>query len=276
MRLGTYLHQKGQELLDIGEEVESLSFAYRMTKGLTVTDFVLSLGDDLTKDDKGLIDALAQKLKHHVPVQYILGWSVFSGLRLTVTPDVLIPRPETEELVQLILYEAPKKKNLRVLDLCTGSGAIALALKKARPSWQITASDLSYAALRIAKKNAVTHQLAIDFCPSDLFSDLTGKFDIIVSNPPYISRKKQSEVAPNVLYSEPPLALFAGENGLYFYRVIAKEAKRFLTKKGKLYLEIGYQQGKAVQTIFQEQFPKRRLRILQDDFKKDRMAVLDD
>ena len=188
---------------------------------------------------------------------------------------VLIPRPETEELVELILTENAKP-NQSVLDIGTGSGAIALALAKNRPDWLVTASDISPYALNLASENASLQDLKISFKKSDCFAEIAENYDIIVSNPPYISRADESEVGLNVLHSEPHLALFAEEDGLAIYRKIAQEAKNHLREGGKIYLEIGYKQGHSVPALFRKYLPEKRVRTLKDQFGQDRMVVVDD
>ena len=196
-------------------------------------------------------------------------------MQLKVDERVLIPRPETEELVELILTEN-LKDNLRVLDIGTGSGAIALALAKNRADWSVTAADISQVALDLASENAERLDLEIRFIKSDCFSEISSKYDIIVSNPPYISRADEEEVGLNVLHSEPHLALFADEEGLAIYRRIAEESKDHLTDGGKIYLEIGYKQGQSVPALFMENLPEKRVRTLKDQFGQDRMVVIDD
>lgn len=259
----------------LGEEAEALSFTFRGLKGLNLTDFLLTLRKEVTKEDQDLIATIFQNLSQHIPAQYIIGHTLFHGLKLEVNPHVLIPRPETEELVELILKEN-KDTHLRVLDIGTGSGAIALALAQARPDWQLTALDISPEALAVAKRNAQANHLTVNFQESDVLEQVMGTYDIIVSNPPYISKKDMNEVGLNVLHSEPHLALFAAEDGLAIYRKIAEQAGDYLTPRGKIYLEIGYKQGQAVSELFQQQFPEKRVRIIQDAFSKDRKVVIDD
>ena len=187
----------------------------------------------------------------------------------------MIPRPETEELVDLILAENPSTE-LKVLDIGTGSGAISVSLKKSRPLWQVTASDLSADALVLAKENAKQNQVAISFVRSDVFENISGSFDIIVSNPPYISENDKDEVGVNVLASEPKMALFADEEGLAIYRQIIEDADKYLTPKGKLYFEIGYKQGRDLKKLLSLHFPDKRVRVLKDQFGQDRMVVMDD
>ena len=204
-----------------------------------------------------------------------MGYEDFHGLRFQVDERVLIPRPETEELVDLILEENPSKE-LKVLDIGTGSGAISVSLKKSRPLWQVTASDLSADALVLAKENAKLNQADISFVQSDVFEDISGNFDIIVSNPPYISENDKDEVGVNVLTSEPNMALFADEDGLAIYRRIVEGAAEHLIPQGKIYFEIGYKQGQDLKQLLYLHFPDKRVRILKDQFGQDRMVVMDD
>ncbi|MEZ7616691.1 peptide chain release factor N(5)-glutamine methyltransferase [Streptococcus sp. 27098_8_73] len=274
MTLAQYLAELEQELVAAGEEAESLSFVYRALNELSFTDFVLKLRTEVSQEDRDQIKAIHEHLLAHKPAQYIIGSSDFHGLTLKVDERVLIPRPETEELVELILSENPEK-SLSVLDIGTGSGAIALALANSRPDWQITASDLSEDALALAAENTQSCALNLAFVQSDCFETISGKFDIIVSNPPYISEADNDEVGLNVLTSEPHLALFAEEDGYAVYRKIAEQAGGHLTEKGKIYLEIGYKQGVGVRELFKKSFPQKRIRVLQDQFGKDRMVAVD-
>ena len=275
MKLAQIFKDFEEKLIAQGEEAESLSFVYRSLKNLSFTDFVFALQQEVTEEEKQFVEEIFKKLAEHIPAQYIIGHAEFFGMQLKVDERVLIPRPETEELVDLILTENPKK-NLKVLDIGTGSGAIALALAKNRPDWSVTATDISQDALDLATENAKRQDLNLSFIKSDCFSEISSKYDIIVSNPPYISRADEEEVGLNVLHSEPHLALFADEEGLAIYRRIAEESKDHLNDGGKIYLEIGYKQGQSVPDLFRKNFPEKRVRTLKDQFGQDRMVVIDD
>ena len=275
MKLAQMFKDFEEKLIAQGEEAESLSFVYRSLKNLSFTDFVFALQQEVTEEEKEFVEEIYKKLANHIPAQYIIGHAEFFGMQLKVDERVLIPRPETEELVELILDENPKE-NLKVLDIGTGSGAIALALAKNRPDWTITAADISQDALDLAMENANNQGLTLFFIKSNCFSEISSKYDIIVSNPPYISRVDEAEVGLNVLHSEPHLALFADEDGLAIYRRIAEESKDYLNDGGKIYLEIGYKQGQSVPALFKENFPEKRVRTLKDQFGQDRMVVIDD
>ena len=183
----------------------------------------------------------------HEPIQYILGEQEFYGLVFQVTRDVLIPRPETEHLVEATLERLPENTPLRIADIGTGSGAIAIALAHKLPQAKITALDISKAALAVAKENAARHNVAerIDFRPSDLLEAAQGeRFDAIVSNPPYVATTEELE--PQVRDYEPQTALYAGETGLDIYRRLIPQAKAALKPEGWLLMEIGHGQSKAL------------------------------
>ena len=275
MKLAQIFKDFEEKLIAQGEEAESLSFVYRSLRNLSFTDFVFALQQEISEEERQFVEDIYRKLANHMPAQYIIGHAEFFGMQLKVDKRVLIPRPETEELVELTLAENPKE-NLKVLDIGTGSGAIALALAKNRPDWTITAADISQDALDLAMENANNQGLTLFFIKSNCFSEISSKYDIIVSNPPYISREDEEEVGLNVLHSEPHLALFADEDGLAIYRRIAEESKDYLNDGGKIYLEIGYKQGQSVPALFKENFPEKRVRTLKDQFGQDRMVVIDD
>ena len=275
MKLAQIFKDFEGKLIAQGEEAESLSFVYRSLKNLSFTDFVFALQQEVTEGEKQFVEEIFKKLAAHIPAQYIIGHAEFFGMQLKVDERVLIPRPETEELVELILAEN-LKDNLKVLDIGTGSGAIALVLAKNRPDWSVTAADISQDALDLSLENANVQNLNLSFIKSDCFSEISSKYDIIVSNPPYISRADEVEVGLNVLHSEPHLALFADEDGLAIYRRIAEDSKDYLNDGGKIYLEIGYKQGQSVPALFMENLPEKRVRTLKDQFGQDRMVVIDD
>ena len=275
MKLAQIFKDFEEKLIAKGEEAESLSFVYRSLKNLSFTDFVFALQQEATEEDKEFVKEIYKKLAARIPAQYIIGFAEFFGMQLKVDERVLIPRPETEELVELILAENPEM-NLSVLDIGTGSGAIALALAKNRPDWSVTAADISQDALELSMENAKAQNLNLSFIKSDCFSEISAKYDIIVSNPPYISREDKEEVGLNVLHSEPHLALFADEDGLAIYRRIAEDSRDYLNDGGKIYLEIGYKQGQSVPALFRQHFPEKRVRTLKDQFGQDRMVVIDD
>lgn len=263
-----------KQLQEIGEDPENLTYVFRELKGWSLLDFILHQNKDVSTQDQALIEDIMSQLKEHRSPQYITGKAYFRDLELDVDERVLIPRPETEELVDLVLKEN-SKADLQILDIGTGSGAIAISLKSARPDWHVTASDISSEALELAKENSERKQVSLDFIESDVFNQISGKFDVIISNPPYIAYDDEGEVGVNVLASEPHLALFADEDGFAIYRRIIEGANSHLTENGKLYFEIGYKQGDGMRRLLAQHFPEKRVRVLQDVFGKDRMVVMD-
>ncbi|HSY69974.1 MAG TPA: peptide chain release factor N(5)-glutamine methyltransferase [Edaphobacter sp.] len=195
-------------------------------------------------------DTITRRLRHE-PIQYITGQQEFYGLLLNVTPAVLIPRPETEHLVEAVLKLLPTNRPLKIADIGTGSGAIAIALAVHLPNAEIVALDISTEALAIAAANAREHDLAdrIRFLQSDLLSALNDEaeaFDAVVSNPPYVAETDRATLHPQVRDHEPATALFAGETGLDIYRRLVSEAHNALKPNGLLALEIGYGQQQAL------------------------------
>jgi release factor glutamine methyltransferase len=274
MNYAETISQLEKNLQEIGEDPENLTYVFRELKGWSLLDFILHQNKEVTESDQKLLESIMGQLEEHRSPQYITGKAYFRDLELAVDERVLIPRPETEELVDLVLKEN-SKADLRVLDIGTGSGAIAISLKSARPDWQVTASDISQTALQLAEENSKLNQVSLDFVASDVFSQITGTFDVIISNPPYIAYDDKDEVGVNVLASEPHLALFADEDGFAIYRQIIEGAGEHLSENGKLYFEIGYKQGDGLRALLSKHFPQKRVRVLEDIFGKDRMVVMD-
>ena len=274
MNYAETISQLEKQLQEIGEDPENLAYVFRELKGWSLLDFILHQNKDVSAQDQALIEDIMSQLKEHRSPQYITGKAYFRDLELAVDERVLIPRPETEEPVDLVLKEN-SKVDLQILDIGTGSGAIAISLKSARPDWHVTASDISSEALQLAKENSEKNQASVDFIESDVFNQILGKFDVIISNPPYIAYDDEDDVGVNVLASEPHLALFADEDGFAIYRRIIEGASSHLTENGKLYFEIGYKQGDGMRRLLAQHFPEKRVRVLQDIFGKDRMVVMD-
>ena len=191
------------------------------------------------------LPAIQARLLRHEPLQYVLGVAHFAGLELEVTPATLIPRPETEELVELISRQQQNRPGVRVLDVGTGTGCIPLALAARLPGAQLTAVDVSGEALAVARRNAERHRVAIDFQLLDILADvpvLAGLLDVLVSNPPYVLENERPLMRPNVLRYEPGTALFVPDHDpLLFYRRIAELGRELLTVGGRLYFEINEQ-----------------------------------
>ena len=189
-----------------------------------------------------------KKLEQGIPVQYIIGNMDFYGFNFDIDSRVLIPRFETEELVEkTINYLKEFNNNLNIIDLGTGSGCIAITLKKLLPSSNVTAVDISNDALEVAKSNAKKLGADINFIQSDMLSNVTGKYDCIISNPPYIAYDE--EIMEVVKNNEPHLALYADNNGLYFYEDILKNCSKFLNDKFLIAFEMGQTQGEAIKDL---------------------------
>jgi len=210
--------------------------------GTNKTDLYLNSKDVLNSEKSYLIEQLILRRTKHEPLQYILGKTEFHGCKIKVNPDVLIPRPETELIVEKVLQEDFSS----ILEIGTGSGAIAIALAKQMKNVKIKATDISEEALNTARQNAELNNVSINFVQSDIFENIKNKYDIIVSNPPYISKKEYNNLAPEIKDYEPEISLLAEEEGLFYYKKILANAKDYLTDIGKIYFEIGYDQAKRV------------------------------
>lgn len=212
--------------------------------------YFLKKNDLVSEENVSKCMGIAESRKEHIPLQYLLGKQEFMGLEFRVTPDVLIPRQDTELLVEEVLKEL--KPGMKVLDMCTGSGCIAISVAKLSNGAKVTAVDISKEALAVAKKNGEQNQAEVRWIESDMFEQVTGTYDVIVSNPPYIKSDVIETLMPEVKDYEPRLALDGTADGLYFYRKLAKEAGSYLTKGGRLCLEIGYDQGEEVAEMLRE------------------------
>jgi len=225
-----------------------LFFVFSIDANQYLLNQSMPLSEEEEKKVNSYFEAI-QKRSEKIPLQYITGEQNFCGLDFYVNENVLIPRLDTEILVEKILeYEEPGQ---RVMDMCTGSGCIAITLQKLG-GFQVMAVDISEEALTLARKNAQRNQAQVTFFQSNMFEQLsnTSKVDVIVSNPPYIESKVVDELDDEVKKYEPRLALDGMEDGLHFYRILAREGKRFLNEGGRLYVEIGFDQAEAVKELF--------------------------
>lgn len=271
-----------KELDDSYPKEEVDSFFYRLIEHyLGLERFVLAMQPNLTiskEKEQPLFEALAQ-LRSQRPVQYIIGKARFMDMDFSVDENVLIPRPETEELVRWIVEEAQNTKyevrngKRTILDIGTGSGCIAVSLAKNLPDAQVFALDISEKALEVAKQNALDNNVAIRFIKADIlnFDYLDIKFDVIVSNPPYVREQEKKKMHKNVKDYEPGLALFVSdENPLKFYDAIAGSAQKILKENGTLYLEINQYLAKETEQLLRNHnFSEIELR--KDMFGNDRM-----
>ncbi|MCL1631281.1 peptide chain release factor N(5)-glutamine methyltransferase [Sporolactobacillus sp. CPB3-1] len=233
--------------------------------GVSRTKLIADLRESVTKEDARWIrEKVIDHAQNGTPVQYILGMAPFYGRTFKVTPDVLIPRPETEELVwrvgRWVKQYFPERRQLSVCDIGTGSGAIAVTLALEHPDWHVTAVDLSEKALMVARNNAAALHAHVTFRQGDLLQPLQGEaFDILVSNPPYISKKEMSELDDIVGNYEPHMALFGGADGLDFYRKIIQHIPE-ISRPHDLFMiafEIGALQGAAVSDLIRRAYANR-------------------
>lgn len=211
------------------------------------------------------------------PIQYITGTEEFYGRTFYVNESVLIPRPETEELIvgaiQRMQQLFGENKELKLADIGTGSGVIAITMKLEWPMAKVTATDISEAALQTAKKNAQQLNANIDFRLGNLTEPIAGeKWDVILSNPPYIAYHEAEEMSDVVLEHEPHLALFAEDEGLRCYKELAQKLPNLINKRGLIGVEIGYKQGEAVANLFQQSFPQAEIEIVKDINEKNRFV----
>lgn len=220
-------------------------FAFNINRTMYFVKNIEEADEDIAYKYFDYIDRRAK----HEPLQYITGSTCFMGLDFKVTPDVLIPRFDTEVLLENVMKHI--KKEDRVLDICTGSGCIAISLAKLT-GCSVTAADISEKALLVAEDNNISNGTNVIFIQSDMFKNVTGCFDYIVSNPPYIRTADIYELDTEVKDNEPFLALDGHEDGLAFYRILAKEAGKYLKASGGIFLEIGYDQGEAVSELLRE------------------------
>lgn len=228
-------------------EVESGQWLLLERLSWSTTDLLMNYQTKMPKNEWQQYQIDIQQFCDGMPAQYIIGHAYFFGMQLKVTNATLIPRPETEELVEWMLETLPADEKLIIADIGTGSGAIAIALKQQRPNWQIFASDISKEAIAVAEKNAQAQQVDVTFLIGDLTEPIHElKVDVIVSNPPYIAENERDVMDKSVIEHEPQVALFAAENGLILYRRMIEEVARFTRKPRDIFFEIGYQQENSV------------------------------
>ena len=226
----------------------------------------------LHKEDN--LEEAIKRLEAGEPVQYIVGDVDFYGNIIKVNKNVLIPRRETEELVEKTVNYIKKylSPNIDILDIGTGSGCIPITLKKLLPNANITGADISKEALEVATSNASDNNTQVTFIESDVFTNITSKYDCIISNPPYI--RYDEEIMDIVKNNEPHLALFAEDEGLYFYKKIISESSKYLKEKFIIAFEIGEEQGEAIKTIATSQFPNAKVLLEQDMQHLDRFIFI--
>jgi release factor glutamine methyltransferase len=279
MKIKEYRTQFIQELTPIYDAGEAESFFYLILEEKHQMKRIdLALNPDLTFSDTAIQywNSILEELKKEIPIQYLLGKTSFYGLDFEVNENVLIPRPETEELVEWILESQKSKvksQKLKILDIGTGSGCIAISLAKNIPNATVFAIDISEKALATAKKNAEINGVNVTFLEKNILEteDLEQQFDIIVSNPPYVRELEKEEIKKNVLDNEPHLALFVEDNdALIFYRKIAELAQKNLVENGQLFFEINQYLGTETVDLL-EKMNFKNIELRKDIYGNDRM-----
>ena len=242
--------KKGEQLLQEAGIADAKIDAWLLLEMVAKIDrsfYFMHMNDDVEPEVLTEYECVLEKRSEHIPLQYITGEQEFMGMTFKVNSNVLIPRQDTETLVEEALKVI--EPQMEVLDLCTGSGCILLSILNNAPTVRGTGSDVSKQALLVAKENAKLHDLDAEWVRSNLFDNVSGPFDVIVSNPPYIAQAELLTLMPEVGQFEPVQALDGGVDGLDFYRRITEEAPQYLKNNGYLFFEIGYDQGRAVHQL---------------------------
>jgi len=235
------------EIMDAGNDAWLLlSMVCKMDRNF----YYLHMMEDMSEEEEQEYDSVLRKRAEHIPLQYITGEQEFMGLRFQVNSNVLIPRQDTEVLVEEALKRV--QPGMEVLDMCTGSGCIIISILKHASEVRGTAADISKQALIVAKENAKLNEVPVIFEASDLFDHIKGEFDMIVSNPPYIRTEVIATLMPEVRDFEPNSALDGMDDGLHFYRKIVEESVSYLKPGGYLLFEIGYDQGEDVSALMRQ------------------------
>ncbi|EMR07878.1 Release factor glutamine methyltransferase [Bhargavaea cecembensis DSE10] len=264
-------------LMEAGRESTAAELLLMDVLGISRTELLIRLRDDVGEEERERFFSGIAQMAGGTPLQYVTGREMFYGRLFTVTSDVLIPRPETEELVSGALARAERiwagKDGLNMADIGTGSGAIAVTFKLELPGTEVTATDISPAALRVAMRNADRLGAEVTFLEGDMAAPLTGrKWDIVLSNPPYIDPEDRSVMSDTVTGHEPHGALFAEEKGLIHYRTLAASLPALMAVPGLIGVEIGHDQGPAVREMFRAAFPDASVESVRDINGKDRMV----
>ena len=273
-----YLLNKLTTIYDKSEASQITDWVMEKLTGSKKAERMVYKNETITSEEVLLLHQYSERLLQHEPVQYVLNESWFGNMKFYVDKNVLIPRPETEELVEWIInhYNSPVDE-LKILDIGSGSGCIPISLKNRLPKAEVWSCDVSNEALTVAKKNAEDLEQEVNLFELDYLDQHSWKqlpkFDIIVSNPPYIPEKDKETMHPNVLQYEPATALFVPDNdALVFYKAIAEFGKTHLQKDGSIFMEIHENLGKEVTQLFQEAGYSTELK--KDMQEKDRMILL--
>lgn len=272
-----FMRLKEEEALSLDKEDSAVVLLLEHITGFETNELFMKKNDEISEELISKFNEIFDKYLHeNKPIQYLIGYSCFYGYDFIVNENVLIPRFETEELVENILYrydEHFKGQKVEVCDLATGSGCIAIALAKEEPNMHVVATDISKEALEVAKKNNEKFDANVKFLQGDMLEPLKGKkFDIFVSNPPYIP--EDEEIQDLVKDNEPNLALFGGSDGMKFYRIILSGVKPLLNKKAIIAFEHGYNKKDEMQALAKKYFPMAKVECIKDLEGKDRMTFI--
>ena len=279
MTYQAFLNKQMKRADSLGKEREAIKLLVLELSGLDGANFFLKLTEELpVEEEKRFLTAIDKYLIDGIPVQHILGYSYFYGYRMIVNKEVLIPRPETEELVGYVLQKYDDVfdgQKVDVVDVGTGSGAVAVALVKEEPNMSVYATDISETALEVAVQNAKNNDANVTFYLGDMLQPLIErnlKFDILVSNPPYIPEDEYVESI--VKDNEPHVALFGGVDGMYFYDIILSNASKILKEKNIIAFEHSYNKGEQMIALAKKYFPEGKVELIKDLNGKDRFTII--
>lgn len=277
MTFQKFMTERQNKAVEYDKEPSAVFLLLEHVTGYETNELYMSLNKEIDEElIKKFDDIFNKYLLENKPIQYLIGYSCFYGYDFIINEDVLIPRCETEELVENILYrydEYFKGQKVDVCDLATGSGCIAIALALEEKNMNVVATDISFDALEVAKKNNAKFNAGVKFLQGDMLKPVEGrKFDIFVSNPPYIPQNE--EVMSLVKDNEPNIALFGGDDGMKFYRVILSGLKPLLRDKAIVAFEHGYDKKEEMLTLANEYFPESKAECIKDLQGKDRMTFI--
>ena len=274
MKLVDYIKEKEDIALSKGLEPEAIKKLLIEGVYHSYTNLIMDYNNEINSHYFNIMeDLISQYINDGLPIQYILGYANFYGLKVKVNKNVLIPRPETELLVEKAIDEIKNNGYKSAIDLGTGSGAIAIAVKK-ETGVTMTAVDISIDAIEVAKENSRTYGLDINFIESDMFSNISGTYDVILSNPPYIAYNDIDNVSEIVYTNEPHLALFSDDNGLYYYKKIIDNLDNYLNDGGVAIMEIGATQADDINSYINLNHANYQMKVYKDYNNHDRVIVI--
>ena len=277
MTFKEFMNLKQEEAINNDKEESAVGLLLEHITGYETNELFMKRSEEISEELINKFNQIFDQYLHeNKPIQYLIGYSCFYGYDFVVNENVLIPRFETEELVENILYRYDEHfagKKVEVCDLATGSGYIAIALAKEEPNMHVVATDISKEALEVAKLNNERLEANVKFLQGDMLTPLKGKkFDIFVSNPPYIP--EDEEIQDLVKDNEPNIALFGGDDGMKFYRIILSGVKPLLNKKAMIAFEHGYNKKEEMEALARKYFPMAKIECIKDLEGKDRMTFI--